>query len=53
MVGTDWRKAQCSPSVEGDGVPGISYKTRWKKALSGRGEGGGIRGRQMSGGRKG
>lgn len=29
--------------MERDGVPGISYKTRWRKALSGRLEGGGVR----------
>lgn len=42
MVGTDRGKAQGSPSVEGDGVPGVSCKTR-RKAWSGRSEGGEIR----------
>ena len=27
-------RQRCSPSVEGDGVPGISYRTKWRKALS-------------------
>lgn len=39
--------------MEGDGVPGISYKTRWRKALSRRLEGGGISGPQAGWGKVG
>lgn len=43
MVGPDRGEAQRSPSVEGDGVPGIAYKTRERKVLSARWEEGGVR----------
>lgn len=38
MVGTDWREAQCSPSAEGDGVPGIACKHNEEDLVKGVGK---------------